>query len=134
MVETAASGCILCYEHECQNGASCAQPEELYECKVRKSRQMLALQKYQILKTLLAGNSNLFLSSVNLDMKEKHVLWILMNANSINVNMAVVLTVLQTTRNYNFHRFILLKSLSKKLAFWSIYLKNWVFLAKVFEL
>ena len=52
MVETAASGCILCYEHECQNGASCAQPEELYECKVRKSRQMLALQKYQILNTL----------------------------------------------------------------------------------
>ena len=32
MVETAVSGCILCYENECQNGAKCAQPQELYEC------------------------------------------------------------------------------------------------------
>jgi protein crumbs len=36
MVETAVSGCTLCYEHECQNGASCAQPQELYECACQK--------------------------------------------------------------------------------------------------
>ena len=32
MVETSVSGCVLCYEHECQNDAKCAEPQEKYEC------------------------------------------------------------------------------------------------------
>ena len=32
VVETSVSGCVLCYEHECQNGAKCAEPQEKYEC------------------------------------------------------------------------------------------------------
>ena len=32
MDETSISGCVLCYEHECQNGAKCAEPQEKYEC------------------------------------------------------------------------------------------------------
>ena len=32
LVETSVSGCVLCYEHECQNGAKCAEPQEKYEC------------------------------------------------------------------------------------------------------
>jgi len=32
MVETAVSGCILCYEHECQNNGFCSKPNEKFEC------------------------------------------------------------------------------------------------------